>query len=111
MRRLLISICGGIFIPLSLFAFTATVGETLEYDMEMEWAVNLLLYSFAGPLKIWDRTFPPPPSCPSCGPTTAALLATVITVFIFYSLLTYVVQVMIERLRRREVRCLSEHRA
>ncbi len=111
MRRLLIAFSGGIFIPHLLFAFTGLVGEFLEYEMGMEWAVHLLLYFFVGPLKIWDRVFPPPPSCPSCGPTTAALIATVITVFIFYALLTYLIQIMIEKLHHRKVRSLSERRA
>jgi hypothetical protein len=111
MRRLLISFSGGILIPLILFAFTALVGEFLEYEMKWEWAANLLMYSFAGPLKLWDRVFPPPSTCPSCGPTNAALIATVITVFIFYASLTHVVQIMIEKFQNKEGQALSERRA
>ena len=111
MRRLLISIGGGIFIPLLLFAFTSMVGESLEYRFGMKWFANLLIFSFVGPMVIWARVFPPPPSCPSCGPTDAAIIATIVSVFLFYFLLTYFVQMAIERLRRKGKVRLSERHA
>ena len=111
MRRLLISIGGGIFIPLLLFAFTMMVGESLEYDLGMGWLANLLMFSFVGPMVIWERVFPAPPSCPSCGPTDAAIIGTIVTVFMFYFLLTYLIQMAMERLWRKDAGTLSERRA
>jgi hypothetical protein len=108
-RRLLISVGGGISVPILLLAFTSLVGEELD-RRGMEWAVDLLFFSLMGPLKIWKRVFPPPP-CESCGPTTAALIATIVTVFVIYASLTYVVRVIIERSRSRNARPLSETRA
>jgi hypothetical protein len=105
-RRILISVAGGIFIPILLLAFTSLVGGELD-RRGMEWAVDLLFFSFMGPLKIWERVFPPPP-CDSCGPTTAALIATIVTVFVIYASLTYLVGVIIERSRSRNARSLSE---
>ncbi len=104
MRRLLISITGGIFIPLFLFAFTMMAVESLEHDWGLGWLANLLMFSFVGPMVIWERVFPHLPSCPSCGPTDKAIVATIVTVFLFYSVSTYLIQVLIKRLRRREVR-------
>ena len=110
MRRLFIPISGGVFIPLLLFAFTMMVGESLEHDWGLGWLANILMFSLVGPMVIWERVFPPPPSCPSCGPTDTAIVATIVTVFLFYFLLTYLIQMAIERLRRKGVRGLSERR-
>ncbi|HKB66847.1 MAG TPA: hypothetical protein VKC61_13405 [Pyrinomonadaceae bacterium] len=109
MRRLLISGAGGISIPILLLAFTSLVGEELE-RRGMERTIDLLFFSFMGPLRIWERVFPPPP-CESCGPTPAALVATILTVFVIYASLTYVVTVIIERSRIRNARRLSVRRA
>jgi len=109
MRRLLISFAGGITIPIVLLALTSLVGEQLE-QRGMEWPVDLLFLSFMGPLRIWERVFPPPP-CDSCGPTTAALAATILSDFVIYASLTYVVRLIIERPRIRNARPLSEGRA
>jgi len=105
-RRLLISFAGGIAIPILLLALTALVGEQLE-EWKMEWAIKLLFFSFSGPLTIWERVFPPPP-CESCGPTRAALIATIITVFVIYASLTYLVRMIIERSRNKNSHLLSE---
>lgn len=104
MRGLLISISGGIFIPLLLFAFSMMVGESLEHDWGLGWLTNLLIFSFVGPMVIWERVSPHLPSCPSCGPTDTAIVATIVTVFLFYSVSTYLIKVAIERLRRRDAR-------
>jgi hypothetical protein len=111
MERLFLAFLGGTFIPISLFLITAIVGEFLELRMGMEWAVNLLVYSFMGPLKIWTRVFPPPTSCGSCGPTKAAVGATVVTIFLFYSILTYLIQMVIARFRRNQIALLAARRA
>jgi len=104
MRGLLISITGGIFIPLLLFATTMMLGESLEHDWGLGWLANLLMFSLVGPMAIWERVFPHSPSCPSCGPTDKAIVATIVTVFLFYSVSTYLIKVAIERLRRRDAR-------
>jgi len=102
MRGLLISITGGVFIPLLLFAFTMMLGESLEHDWGLEWLANILIFSFVGPMAIWERVFPQLSSCPSCGPTDTAIVATIMTVFLFYSISTYLIQMVIKRLRRRD---------
>jgi len=104
MRGLLISISGGIFIPLFLFAFTMMAGESLENDLGLGWVGNLLMFSFLGPAILWERVFPPPPSCPSCWTTDAAIVATIITDFLVYSILTYLVRKVVERLRYRDAK-------
>ena len=108
MKRLLISIGGGLLIPILLFALLPLVGPLLQMA-GAEWALNLLMHSFLGPLKIWMPIFPN--SCPSCGPTDEAIIATIITDFLFYSLLTHLVQMIIARARSRGVGALSEGRA
>jgi len=108
-RRLLISVGGGISIPILLLALTSLVGEELE-RRAVEWPIDLLFFSFMGPLKIWERVFPPPP-CDSCGPTTAALIATIVTVFVIYASFTYLVRLLIERSRSGDARSLTERRA
>lgn len=100
MRRFLVAITGGILIPLFLFGFTMMTAEYLEHDWGLEWLANLLTFSFVGPMVIWERVFP---SCPSCGPADTAIVATIVTVFLFYFVLTYLIQMVIGRLRRRDV--------
>ncbi len=100
MRRFLIAITGGILIPLFLFGFTMMTAESLEHQWGLEWLANLLMFSFVGPMVIWERVFP---SCPSCGPADTAIVATIVTVFLFYSLMTYLIQMAIGRIRRRDV--------
>jgi hypothetical protein len=102
MRRLLISISSGVFIPLVLFAFTMMAGESLEHDRDMGWLANALMFSFVGPMALWERVFPHPPSCSSCGPTDSAIIATIVTDFLFYSVSVYLIQVVVGRLRRRD---------
>jgi len=104
MRRLFISITGGIFIPLVLFGFAMMLVEPLEHKWGLGWMANLLMFSFVGPVAIWERVFPHLTPCPSCGPTDRAIVATIITVFLFYAVLTYLIQVVAKRLRRTEVR-------
>ena len=111
MKRLFLAFLGGTFIPISLFLITAIVGKFLEDKMGMEWAVNLLIYSFMGPLKIWIRVFPQPASCVSCGPTRSAVSATLITIFLFYFLLSYLIQMVIGRFRRNHIGLLTARRA
>ena len=109
MRKLLISITGGVFIPLLLFGFTMMTAESLEH--KWGWLVNLVMFSFVGPMAVWERVFPHLPPCPSCGTTDKAIVATIVTVFLFYSVFTYLIQLVIGKLRRRNVPLQSERRA
>jgi hypothetical protein len=116
MRRLLISIAGGLILPLGFYTLIESVGGYLEFEMNMESTARVLAYAFLWPLLLWSWVFPPPPSCPSCGPTDAALVAAVITYFIFYSALTYLVQFLFANLwarvrARKKARLLYESRA
>ena len=108
MKRLLISICGGLSIPLVLFVAAATLLPLLQ-QLDMEWAARFLFDTFMWPLRIWAPIFPNP--CESCGPSDAAIIATIITDFLLYSSLTHLIQVIIARARRRGVESLSESRA
>lgn len=110
MRGFLISIAGGIFIPLFLFAFALMAGESLEH-WGLGWLANLLMFAIVGPMAIWERVFPHALACPSCGPTDTAIVATLVTVFLFYSISTYIITVVIQRLRHRDVRPSFERRA
>jgi hypothetical protein len=104
LQALLISFSGGALIPLLLFAAAMMLGESLEHRWGLGWLANLLMFSIVGPMVIWERIFPHSPSCPSCGPTDTAIVATIVTVFLFYSISTYLIQVLIERLRRGALR-------
>jgi hypothetical protein len=101
MRRLFISISGGLLIPLLLFAFTMMMAERLERDWGLGWLANLVAFLCVGPMAIWERVFPHSPSCPSCGPTDTAIAASIVTVFLFYAGLTYLIQVVVEKLRSK----------
>jgi hypothetical protein len=104
LRALLISFSGGVLIPLLLFATAMMLGESLEHRWGHGWLANLLMFSVVGPMVIWERVFPHSPSCPSCGPTDTAMVATIVTVFLFYSISTYLIQVLIGRFRRGDLR-------
>jgi hypothetical protein len=77
--------------------------------LRMEWVVRVAFYTFAWPLEVWEPIFPNP--CESCGPTDEAIAATIATDFIFYSLLTYLIQLILGRPRREHQPPLSERRA
>ena len=104
MRALLISFSGGVLVPSLLFAAAMILGESLEHRFGLGWLANLLMFSVLGAMVIWERVFPHSPACPSCGPTDTAVVATIATVFLFYSISTYFIQVLIGQLRRRDLR-------
>ena len=98
MRRLVLSIAGGIVLPVFLYLLYVLVGLAyLGLQLPwLEWLVVTLFYLVFWPLIIWDNIFPAPPTAP-------ALIATAITVFVFWSLLTYLLQHLVAK--------LSSHRA
>ncbi len=102
-RALLISFSGGVLIPLLLFVAAMMLAESLEHRWGLGWLANILMFSVVGPMVIWERIFPHSPACPSCGPTDTAMVATIATVFLFYSISTFLIQVLIGRLRRRDL--------
>ena len=104
LQALLISFSGGVLIPLLLFVAAMMLGESLEHRWGQGWLANLLMFSVVGPMVIWERVFPHSPACPSCGPTDTAIVATIATVFLFYFILTYLIQVLIGRFRPRDLR-------
>src|SRR5687767_12144512 len=95
---LLVSVTGGVLIPLFLFAFTMMSADTLEHKLGLGWLVNILMLSFLAPMAIWEWVFPRLPPCPSCGPTDTAIVATIATVFVFYAVATYLILMVISRL-------------
>jgi len=108
-QRTLISSIGGILIPLALFALIDPLAGYL-YPFEIEWPTEFLVILLAWPLFIWHRVFPPPPTCPSCG-TNTALAASVITIFIFWFVITYLSQILIGRLWAKRARTLVPRNA
>src|SRR6266550_4953236 len=102
-RALLISFSGGVLIPLLLFVAAMMLAESLEHRWGLGWLANILMFSVVGPMVIWERIFPHSPACPSCGPTDTPMVATIATVLLFYSISTFLIQVLIGRLRRRDL--------
>lgn len=82
--------------------------DTLEHKLGLGWLVNILMLSFLAPMAIWEQVFPRLPPCPSCGPTDAAVVATILTVFVFYAVATYLILMAIRRLRHAKERQLPE---
>src|SRR3954449_4532436 len=97
LRRLLTSIAGGLLLPFGLFWFL-NYGAMLLSDAGHERSGTILVLVFLWPLLLADWIFPRPPSCPSCGPSDAALVTAIIIYFIFYSALTYVIQIVAAKL-------------
>lgn len=98
MKRLLISFAGGLVLPLVFFAAVNFLAVYLEIGLKGGWPTIVLAHALFWPIFLWEPIFPQPPSCQSCGPTNAALVAAVITCFVFYSALTYVIQRVISPL-------------
>jgi hypothetical protein len=97
-RRLLISLAGGLLIPVVLFWLLNYVLIVL-FESGHERSGHTVGFAFLWPLFLADRIFPQPPSCSSCGPTDASLVTAIIVYFVFYSALTYIIQIMISKLR------------
>lgn len=95
MRTLWVPIAGGICIPLFLFALVSFAGDAMEHRWGMPWLANALRLAVVGPMAMWEKVFPPLPT----GPTDKAIAATIVTVFLLYALLTYVIQMGVARLR------------
>ncbi len=108
MKRFLLSLCGGLLIPISLFIVFLLSAALFEMT-RMDWVVKIAFYSIAWPPDVWEPIFPN--SCESCGPTDEAIAATIATDFIFYSLVTYLIQLLIGRLRGGGFGRLWERRA
>jgi len=113
--RLLLSLAGGLILPLVLLWLLSAVAERL-LDAGYERAVFSGAIAFFWPLQLAIRIFPPPPHCPSCGPTDAALITAIIIYFVFYAAVTYIIQILAARLWNRfrnppQTRSLSESRA
>ena len=89
LKRLLVSLCGGLLIPVFLFA--------------------TFPYSVTWPLFFWESVFPS--GCESCGPSVGAIAASIATDFIFYSSLTHLIQLILRRPRGGGAPSLSERRA
>jgi hypothetical protein len=113
--RLLLSTAGGLLFPLALYWSLNALGGAL-YEAGHERAAGTVIVIFLWPLFLADRIFPPPPHCPSCGPTDAALITAIIIYFMFYAMVTYIIQILAARLWNRvrhspQKRSLAEGRA
>ena len=95
MKRLLISICGGLLLPLFLLVLLFPVGVIFGQT-----AMFLFAETVFWPFSIWLPVFPPP-KCVSCNTSLEAIIASVITDFVAYALLTYLLQRPIEYMWRK----------
>lgn len=86
--RIFKSLAGGIFIPVVFFV-SSQWAERSNIPW-LERAAVILFYIVIWPLFITEWLFPPPPACPSCHPTMAAIYAAIILDFFLAALFTYV---------------------
>ena len=87
LMRFFKSFASAIFIPMVLFL----VGSSAEHS-DVDWIQRAAIIPFEAvvwPLFLTSPLFPPPPSCPSCHPTRAAILAAILIDFVSYFVLTY----------------------
>jgi len=98
--HLLLSIAGGLLLPLILLWLLSAVWGTL-LDAGYERGAIFTGIAFFWPLQLAIRIFPPPSHCPSCGPTDAALVTAIIIYFAFYAAVTYIIQFLVARLWNR----------
>jgi hypothetical protein len=109
MKRLSVSLCGGLLIPVFLFATFLLLARVFGVTGIMDRVLTFLLYSVTLPLFFWESVFPR--GCESCGPSVGAIAASIATDFIFYSSLTYLIQLILRRPRGGDAPSLSERRA
>jgi len=113
MRRMLISVAGGLGLPIAFYNIADSLGAYL-YRLQMKTTAKAVVYAFGWPLILWDWVFGRRADCSSCV-NPYAMVAAVVTYFVFFALLTYLAQVVIEKLwaRVRPVRNVpfSEGRA
>lgn len=84
MRRVSLSVVGGMVIPILLF-----LGGAFASDLNIGWLAGTLLFAVGWPFEIYSPIFPPPPDCPFCDPTLPAMLASMLCDFIVYALISY----------------------
>jgi hypothetical protein len=109
-RRVLISFAGGFLLPVGLFWSLAFI-TSLSGSITIGWPVRLVFYFIFWPQYIWERVFPRVQPCSSCGPSDAALIATGITIFVFWFGVTYLLQLLIERFWAKRKRSFVETHA
>jgi hypothetical protein len=93
MKGLWVPVMGGVGIPLVLFTLAMMIGDALEHRWGMPWLANALRFSVVAPMALWERVFPPL----TTGPSDKAIVATIVTVFLFYAFATYLVQMAVGR--------------
>jgi hypothetical protein len=99
MKRILISTLGGVLIPLSLAGGAILIVEVLGLHL-LEPLARLLLLAVAWPLRIFSRVFPQPSGVLLEGPSSAALVATIVLDFLVYALICYSLLVLLEKKKR-----------
>jgi len=95
MKPLWVPLAGGVCIPLFLFALVSFAGAAMEHRWGLAWLANALTLAIVAPMALWEKVFPPM----SSGPSDKATAATIVTVFLFYALLTYTMQIAITKIR------------
>ena len=110
-RRLLISFAGGLLIPFALFWLVFFGEGFLKENVNNEGVgANIVYGAIVWPILLSDRIFPQSPNCPSCGPSEDSIKAAIIIYFIFYSAVTYTLQIVVAKLwtrRHRSRKALS----
>ena len=88
MRRVVLSLFGGVLVPVSLFGMGVLIMDILGLR-KLEPIARVLIVAAAWPLKIFGYIFPNDEL--ALGPTNEALLATVILDILIYSTLVYLI--------------------
>lgn len=96
MKGLWVPIAGGVCIPFFLFTLAMLIGDALEHRWGMPWLADALRFSVTAPMMVWERVFR---SLPAGPPSDKAIVATIVTLFLFYALVTYVIQMVVGRVR------------
>jgi hypothetical protein len=91
LKRLSLSIAGGITVPLLLVIVAMIIHTIFPEQREMAWLGAVYFWVAGWPLKLFNVIFPQSPNCPDCGPVGIAVMATMIWDVVMYSLLIYIV--------------------
>jgi hypothetical protein len=89
-RALVLSVCGGM-LTMALMVVAVALLDGYHHDSRTTpmWAQDALRYLLMWPMSIFRHVFPPAPNSLSDGPTMEAVLATLGTDLILYSLPFY----------------------
>jgi TRAP-type uncharacterized transport system fused permease subunit len=89
MKRLLISLAGGVLVPLLLLAAAFLISDVMHLE-RFEIVSDIFFGAVAWPIRVFSSLFPPPPQCVGCFLTTKAIFASALCNVIIYMLVVYI---------------------